>query len=282
MAETADNEANKQTAASLARQRRAWLRRLWVGRGHPRLYIRALLGALVFGVFCVICYRAALWAANWGGISSAIGGLLALAAVWLAWQVIWRLWLFLAHLGLRGMLILVLVPLLGLYLLTGLTLGGGLGWRGWWLAAQIMAQQAGGRSQTTFKELSAIPDDLSLAFAGRSLSSWGQQPVSSSSAAEITQPTQEATITSAPTPSVIANTPRIIIGVLVRVVNTDGSTLRGRDTPGTDGATVVRFPPNAQLEVIAGPVDKDGYMWWRVQNESGIGWCAATYLEPLN
>ena len=71
----------------------------------------------------------------------------------------------------------------------------------------------------------------------------------------------------------------IEIGIQVQV-KTGGKNLHGRGEPGLSGSLDARFEDGSLLKVIDGPVDKDGYTWWQVEGEAGVGWSAADYLLP--
>jgi hypothetical protein len=64
-------------------------------------------------------------------------------------------------------------------------------------------------------------------------------------------------------------------------VDTNGSTLRSRDVPGLSGTIVTNFEPGALLQVLDGPVDADGYTWWKVSNGIDTGWSAADFMSPV-
>lgn len=49
-------------------------------------------------------------------------------------------------------------------------------------------------------------------------------------------------------------------------VTYDGGKVNVRDKPGTQGTTVIGHRHTGQEgEVIGGPVDKDGYRWWKIR-----------------
>jgi uncharacterized protein YgiM (DUF1202 family) len=59
-------------------------------------------------------------------------------------------------------------------------------------------------------------------------------------------------------------------------VNTDALNLRS--SPGIDGEVAVVLVTNDGGEIADGPVEKDGFNWYRVRSEAGTGWGAAQYL----
>jgi hypothetical protein len=82
------------------------------------------------------------------------------------------------------------------------------------------------------------------------------------------------------TPESIQPAAGIAVGGRVQV-ETNGSTLRSRDVPGLSGTIVTNFEPGALLQVLDGPVDADGYTWWKVSNGIDTGWSAADFMSPV-
>lgn len=83
-------------------------------------------------------------------------------------------------------------------------------------------------------------------------------------------PTRDAptpTFTPTPIPGTV-----IIVGQPARVAATQG--LNVRRSAGASGDRVGRYPPGAMVSVLEGPVDADGYRWWRVGNNELAGWVA--------
>ncbi len=103
----------------------------------------------------------------------------------------------------------------------------------------------------------------------------------------------EATITITPTHTPQPATPTpppepvLQIGGLARVVNVGNSPLLARSKPGTGFAVRARFPQDTQVTIVEGPVEADGYTWWRVEHERGSGWSAerepdgVIWLQPV-
>jgi hypothetical protein len=81
-------------------------------------------------------------------------------------------------------------------------------------------------------------------------------------------PLPTATPEPSPTPT------GLYVGGRARVANLNGSTLRARSTPGMT-EIVARIPEGSIVRVVEGPVVGDGFTWWRVESDSGAGWCAA-------
>lgn len=75
--------------------------------------------------------------------------------------------------------------------------------------------------------------------------------------------------------------PRVQVGGWVRVRGTEGGDLRLRATPGLSGETLAFVQEGSLLRVLEGPVEADGYTWWRVQApEDQTGWAAGQWLAP--
>jgi hypothetical protein len=57
--------------------------------------------------------------------------------------------------------------------------------------------------------------------------------------------------------------------------------LNVRAQPGTapDNQIVFSLAPGTAVEVIGGPANADGFVWWQVRGPTGEGWCAGQYLE---
>lgn len=100
------------------------------------------------------------------------------------------------------------------------------------------------------------------------------------------RPTARPTATARPTlaPTVA---PALGVGARARVANLSGAPLRARETPGLGGRVVARIPEGSEVTLREGPVEADGYTWWRVEAEAGAGWAAerspegAAFLELL-
>lgn len=253
---------------------------IWRGRGRPWFRARALLALAFFGFLGYLCYQAALWTALWGGMIGWAGFALLAGAAYLFWRAARSGWQFFAHLGLRGALILAGLPTAVLFTLSLITVGVGLGPRAWLMVGGIMAQQASEAIQPIGRGIAQAPDDITLAFTGRSFNAWfrgSEEPVQISSA----QPTrstaapEKVTSTSVTVPVAVLR-----IGGSARVLTSNGSNLRVRRDPGTSQAVVARLRGGESVAIIGGPMSADGYTWWRVRGEWGEGWCAADFLEP--
>lgn len=94
-------------------------------------------------------------------------------------------------------------------------------------------------------------------------------------------------IFSTATPPPTATPLALHVGGLARVVGTGGRPLRGRESPGLQSPVTAAFPEGEQVRLVEGPVDADGYTWWRIEGQSGAGWSAqgspegAVWLEPV-
>jgi hypothetical protein len=80
------------------------------------------------------------------------------------------------------------------------------------------------------------------------------------------------------TPAPPADT--ISVGGFVRVIAQAG--LSFRQSPSTNGALIVILDAGSTLEVIGGPQEADGYVWWQLRTEDGReGWSAVGAGEDI-
>jgi hypothetical protein len=99
------------------------------------------------------------------------------------------------------------------------------------------------------------------------------------------QPTARPSATALPT---VAPTlaPTLALGGQALVTNLNGSPLRARQGPGLT-PIVARIAEGSAVTLREGPVEADGYTWWRVESASASGWVAerspegVVFLEPL-
>lgn len=112
-------------------------------------------------------------------------------------------------------------------------------------------------------------------------------PGAAATAAQATlQPTTAPTAASAPTEPPPAPTaeptqgPAVIaIGATVEVGGTSGIGLSLRSGPSVAEPLVRVAKDGEQLVIVEGPVDADGYTWWKVHNDLGAdGWGAAAFM----
>jgi hypothetical protein len=88
------------------------------------------------------------------------------------------------------------------------------------------------------------------------------------------------------TPSPLALT--LHAGGAALVANTSGQPLRGRSEPRLKAPVRVAFKEGERVRILEGPVQADGYIWWRIEGQSGAGWSAerskegAIWLQPAN
>jgi hypothetical protein len=77
-----------------------------------------------------------------------------------------------------------------------------------------------------------------------------------------------------------------IDGVAV-IANTEGRPLRGRQEPSLESPPRVGFKEGERVRIREGPVEADGYTWWRIEGPSGVGWSAersqegVVWLQPV-
>jgi uncharacterized protein YraI len=68
----------------------------------------------------------------------------------------------------------------------------------------------------------------------------------------------------------------------VRVTGTGAEGIRFRSGPGTDYTTLAILEEGAELKVLGGPEEGDGFAWWRLEMDDGTtGWAAEDWLHPF-
>ena len=84
-----------------------------------------------------------------------------------------------------------------------------------------------------------------------------------------------ATTLSSPTPSTLQ------IGGNAKIVNIAGSALRSRKQPTLKASTTASFKEGDVVRILEGPVEADGFVWWKIEGDSGSGWSAQQSKDGL-
>jgi len=84
-----------------------------------------------------------------------------------------------------------------------------------------------------------------------------------------------------PSVTTATTTPLISVGGYVRVVDTESTGLRMRDSAGLTYPTIETLQDGDQLRVVGGPENADGFVWWQLEHDGAVGWCASEWLEPM-
>lgn len=106
-------------------------------------------------------------------------------------------------------------------------------------------------------------------------------PAITPSARPTARPSAAALPTVAPTLA-----PALALDGQALVTNLNGSPLRARQSPGLT-PVIARIAEGSTVTLREGPVEADGYTWWRVESASASGWVAerspegVAFLEPL-
>lgn len=136
-------------------------------------------------------------------------------------------------------------------------------------------------------------DDLALYYVDTTTTSWNPRPIyyapdnanvrivwvddplfripqSYIAWATLPPPTSIATpVSPAPPPT----TGTLRVGGIAQIFTTEGDALNVRSGPATNFDVLTQFPSGTQVNVIEGPVESNGFTWWRVQAPDGqIGW----------
>jgi len=76
-------------------------------------------------------------------------------------------------------------------------------------------------------------------------------------------------------------TPAPVVGGTVTVANTGGLGLHLRRDASARAPVVATLGEGASATVVGGPIQRDGYTWWRIRSASGTGWSAiGNWLVP--
>jgi hypothetical protein len=207
----------------------------------------------------------------------------------------WLLWRAFRVLGVRRVLILLLVAYLSAVSvrlviseeerpLAGKILS----------QVQSVARQAWGTLANFTRSLIEAPTTFRFAYTGQNplVDVTGVEVDPTPLEGEIIEPLvytalDELTPTARPVPERAPVSPEpevsgeIRTGGYVQVRGTAGTKLRARSGPGTSYQVVTRFAEGAQLLVLEGPVEADGYTWRKVRGDRGEGWCADRWLVPI-
>lgn len=131
---------------------------------------------------------------------------------------------------------------------------------------------------------------LALAGAGYGASVISRRPPQPAPAAATAPLTPSPTATAVPsrtpifptaTPIPTATPVALRVGGSARVIALQGSVLRGRESPSRAARETARFREGDVVRLLEGPVEADGYTWWRVEGEAGAGWSAQGSLEGV-
>ncbi len=105
-----------------------------------------------------------------------------------------------------------------------------------------------------------------------------QMPLIPGATAVLGTPTPLPTISPTPLPRGVLGAGAI---ALVREEVVGGLALRAEPSTNEGIPVQVYLLPGTQVEVLEGPVEADGYTWWKVQSVEGEGWCAGEFLAVL-
>jgi uncharacterized protein YraI len=64
------------------------------------------------------------------------------------------------------------------------------------------------------------------------------------------------------------------------VVTGTGDCLNVREGPGLEAPAVDCLPDGTDVVLAQGPIEQDGYLWWRLEGRAG--WVAADWLRSPN
>ena len=121
----------------------------------------------------------------------------------------------------------------------------------------------------------------------RSQPATAQTPTPAVALAIVTRPPTRTPIFPTPTPKPIETPAALQIGAGAQVVNIEGSVLRGRKQPNLKAVATAAFKAGERVRILEGPVDADGFTWWKIEGARGTGWSAqrskegVVWLQPI-
>jgi uncharacterized protein YgiM (DUF1202 family) len=136
-------------------------------------------------------------------------------------------------------------------------------------------------AQAELKQLHAELDKLKANAAApaphggkESASAGGSGAIGAIGGAKVSEATHSEAPIAAP-----AATGGLALGVTAYVQKAGGKNLRLRDKAGLESHVSDSLRPGTQLTLLIGPVERDGYPWWRIRTADGReGWVAGTEL----
>jgi hypothetical protein len=126
-----------------------------------------------------------------------------------------------------------------------------------------------------------------LVMRSRSQPATAQAPTPALTLAAATRLPTRTPIFPTPTPTPTEAPAVLRVGGSAQVVNIEGSVLRGREQPSLKASATVAFKSGARVRILEGPVEADGFTWWKIEGESGTGWSAQqskdgiVWLQPI-
>jgi hypothetical protein len=123
---------------------------------------------------------------------------------------------------------------------------------------------------------------------GRSPATTARSPTSALALATATRLPTRTPIFPTPTSEPTKTPPVLRIGADAQVVNTEGTVLRGRKQPNLKAVAAAAFKSGERVRILEGPVDADGFTWWKIKGPSGTGWSAqqskdgVVWLQPVD
>jgi hypothetical protein len=249
------------------------IRILLRGKGSPRLYLRALLAGIAWGLLVFLLYPYALDIASMGGNLRYLGlGLLLLIgfAAYRAFRAFGRvIW----HLGILWLIAGILIILLAL---TATRMRSGAAFS-WIAAAESVAHDAGSWIARNADPLVAIPADIYRAATGQA-PPWRPKPIIVLDPVNLdrTAEGEQVVLPSQSEPNGITR------GALVRAVASASGTLSLHTSPDAGTRAVFKAKTGTPMIVVDGPKQTGKTIWWKVSTAEHEGWCVAEALALIS
>lgn len=97
----------------------------------------------------------------------------------------------------------------------------------------------------------------------------------------VTSPEPETTMVAEPTATIApAPSPEGLAIGRTAIVSTAIPALNVRAQPSIAAVITLVLAPGTQVEIIGGPVESEGWIWWQVRSAGMEGWCVGDFLQP--
>ncbi len=150
------------------------------------------------------------------------------------------------------------------------------------LGVVILTYAMSSSAGDTPEEIVDLPPTVTVNAAP--LATWTPGPTSTPPPPANPTPEPVAPEEGAPAEPVDPNAPAVLgVGSQVKVTETGGFGVNMREGSGVTFAIVETVLDETILDIIEGPVDGDGYTWWRVRIEDGReGWVVQDFMALIN
>lgn len=245
---------------------------LLYGKGRPRLHLWAAVGTILWSALVWFIYPYALGIASWEGTIRYFGVALLLLAGLFVYFAIRAFSRFIWHMGLIGLMIVVVVLFLTFTLIRGRTTHAAT-FNDWRHAMTTIGRNTSLVSARAAEQLRLLPGDIYMAVLAQE-PPWRSKPVAVLAPAVLSRPAEGEQLALASESDPDGITP----GVLARLHGNAGQTVNLRREPQVDAAVTKKVPNGTLVVILNGPRQTSNQIWWYVSTDEVDGWCSADQL----